>query len=342
MTKQRSPVPDLMKGIAVVAMVQVHIMELFARPEILTGTAGKISLFLGGPFAAPVFMAVMGYFLVYSLKSGWEKVKRGMLLILLGLLLNIGLNLHLLIKIFNGTFELNPLEYIFGADILFLAGFSIIFIAVLEKIFRKRFYLVLVLSIFIPLTSPYLPDLPSELKYFQAFLYGHASWSYFPVFPWLAYPLVGYAWKKFETEYPAAWNWLYQKLTFVLILAGLLIICSFIPAFNIIYNLPSYYHHNVFLFIWITGFLGIWTWLVFKMEFFFGKILAIKYFKWLGKNVTVVYVIQWLIIGNIATAIYKTQSLLSLLLWFVAILALTSILTYFYVQIKAYLNFNPP
>jgi len=41
-------------------MVQVHIMELFARQDIFEDTVGKISLFFGGPPAAPVFMAVMG------------------------------------------------------------------------------------------------------------------------------------------------------------------------------------------------------------------------------------------------------------------------------------------
>jgi len=333
MTRLRKPVPDLMKGIAVLAMVQVHIMELFARPEILTGTPGKISLFLGGPFAAPVFMALMGYMLGSSSKSGWGKTRRGLKLIILGLLLNIGLNFHLLIKIYNGTFNFNPLEYIFGADILFLAGLRIVFIAMLEKLFRKRFYPVVVLSVIIPLISPYLPDLPSQLKYFQAFFHGNATWSYFPVFPWLAYPLFGYGWKKFETEVPSAWNWVNQKMILVLILAGILIFGACIPAFKIITQLPSYYHHHIFLFIWITGFLGLWSWLVEKMETLAGKSLVMIYIKWLGRNVTVVYVIQWLVIGNIATAIYQTQAGWALCLWFVVILTVSSILTYFYARI---------
>ena len=85
----RNPVPDLMKGIAVIAMIQVHIMELFAKAEILEGPVGKASLFLGGPFAAPVFMTVMGYFLAGSVKRTREKMKRGLQLIGLGFLLNI-------------------------------------------------------------------------------------------------------------------------------------------------------------------------------------------------------------------------------------------------------------
>lgn len=38
------------------------------------------------------------------------------------------------------------------------------------------------------------------------------------------------------------------------------------------------------------------------------KNIILKSVKWLGKNVTLIYVIQWIIIGNIATEIYKTVS----------------------------------
>jgi hypothetical protein len=44
--------------------------------------------------------------------------------------------------------------------------------------------------------------------------------------------------------------------------------------------------------------------------------------------------VQWLIIGNIATAIYKTQSMLALVLWFMAVLAVTTLFTYFYQRLR--------
>jgi uncharacterized membrane protein len=330
----RKPVPDLMKGIAVVAMIQVHIMELFARPEIFDGVPGKISLFIGGPFAAPVFMAVMGYFIVTALKGRREKVKRGIMLILLGLLLNIGLNLHLLIKIYKGTFDLNPWEYIFGADILFLAGISIIIITLLERMFPKRLAPFILLAILVPLISSYLPDLPPGWKYLQGFFYGHYSWSYFPIFPWLAYPLLGYIVKRIETEYPDGWFRIKQRISLLIIVSAILIISLFVPAFKRITELPSYYHHQIFLFTWITGFLMAFTWLIHKLESFSGQYHVLKYLKWLGKNVTIVYVAQWLIIGNIATAIYKTQDILALLMWFLAILAVVTMIVYLYVKMK--------
>jgi hypothetical protein len=53
---------------------------------------------------------------------------------------------------------------------------------------------------------------------------------------------------------------------------------------------------------------------------------GLPYINWLGRHVTSAYVFQWLLIGNIATAIYKSQTLPQTLLWYLIILALTSTL----------------
>ncbi len=338
----RKPVPDMMKGVAVLCMIQVHIMELFAKQTVYQGIAGKVSLFLGGPFAAPVFMAIMGYFVAASLKRRGEKgkrgratmLKRGLVLILLGLLLNIGLNLHLLIKIFNGTFDLDPLDYIFGADILFLAGFSIIFIALLESLFRQQPVFYLFLAAVFAFLPPYLPDLPESFRYLEAFLWGHLSWSYFPLFPWMSYPLVGYAFFHLEKKFPAfpgKRNWIYLSILF---LSFVLLVWQARFAFRISSDLPSYYHHDILLFLYIVLFLIIWTSIVHEINKFYGETVLLQYLRWLGKNVTAVYVIQWLIIGNIATAIYKTQPLWVLFLWMIFITTMTSLAVYFWNRIK--------
>jgi uncharacterized membrane protein len=58
---KRLPIPDLLKGLAIILMIQVHITELFLDHAGRESIVGKISLFLGGPFTAMVFMIVMGY-----------------------------------------------------------------------------------------------------------------------------------------------------------------------------------------------------------------------------------------------------------------------------------------
>ena len=55
----------------------------------------------------------------------------------------------------------------------------------------------------------------------------------------------------------------------------------------------------------------------------------VNYFKWLGKHVTLIYVIQWVLIGNMATQIYKTiSSPIHLLICFFAIVLILSGLAY--------------
>lgn len=88
----RNGTADLLKGVAVVLMIQVHLFEQFATIDLFEGIAGRVSLFFGGPPAAPVFLAVMGYFISHSRKTTAHQIRRGILLILGGILLNIGLN----------------------------------------------------------------------------------------------------------------------------------------------------------------------------------------------------------------------------------------------------------
>ncbi len=133
---KRYPLPDLLKGFAVFLIVPVHILELFIDYPGRESFFGKTLLFLGGPIAVPVFMIIMGYFLAKNQKSFSVNFLRGIKIFIVGFLLNIGLNFHLLLKIKFAGWQFNPFEYIFGVDILYFAGLSIILIAFL-KILKK-------------------------------------------------------------------------------------------------------------------------------------------------------------------------------------------------------------
>jgi hypothetical protein len=78
--------------------------------------------------------------------------------------------------------------------------------------------------------------------------------------------------------------------------------------------------------LWVSAFLIVWTTLVSVVERRAGGIAVMRYLKWLGRNVTAAYVFQWLLIGNIATALYRTQSLWQSCFWFCAILIATTLL----------------
>lgn len=308
-------------------MVQVHIMELFALPQVYDSTIGKISLFLGGPPAAPLFMSVMGFYFARSKKALSQQLTRGLLLFWGGILLNIGLNLHLLIKIFSGEFNLNPYHYIFGADILPLAGLSIILLAILKIIFGDKFYLYFFTALAAGFVHNYLPDIYSNINmpaaYVQSFLWGRIEWSYFPLFPWFAYPALGAAFYFFNKNFGK--KLLNDTVINSLLAVGFLfIITTFRYAVNISHELHGYYNHNFLFVLWVTGFLAWFSIVINKLEEYGGKNLFVIYTKWVGKNVTTFYVLQWLLIGNMATAVYRSMDLLNSVLSFAIILLLVS------------------
>jgi len=326
MPDKRSYTADLLKGTAIVLMIQVHVMELFAKPEIQAGAVGKVSLFLGGPPVAPVFMAVMGYFAFASRRTTAGLMLRATWLLAIGMALNVGLNLHVLIKIHQGIIPLNPWEFVFGVDILFLAGIATAVIAILRPALKCHWWSWSLLAITIAVATSYLVErltVESSLKWPFAYLGGEYAWSYFSVFPWLAYPLIGAAlsaWHARDTKMslPAAWT----LGAWCAAVVGLIWTGRF--AVDTSHNLPAYYNHGLSFFAWTATFLFAWTLFVSKLDTLEAHPVG-TWLSWIGRNVTACYVVQWLIIGNTATAIYRTESLLHCRIWLVSIVVATCI-----------------
>jgi len=328
MNNSRNRTADLLKGVAVVLMVQVHIVELFAQQQIFDSFAGSILLFLGGPPAAPVFMTVMGYFIAKSNHQVSKSILRGLKLIGGGLLLNIGLNFHLFIKIFTQTIVTNPWPYLFGADILLLAGFSIIVLTLFYSLFKTKplpYVLLGVLILVVSQIVPY-PESSSAWSYVVALFYSDSWWSYFPIIPWLVYPVTGFLFYLIETTIT---NFIKKRIYKMMIfsVSGIILIISIEYGIRIASNLYAYYHHGFIYYLFVLNFMIFWS-VLFQIITSFSRNIFTDYIEWMGRNVTVFYVIQWLLIGNIATGLYKTQNSFQLIFWFVAIIALTSFITF--------------
>ena len=328
----RQRTPDFLKGLAVLLMIQVHLMELFAQQEIYDGLMGKISLFLGGPPAAPVFMAVMGYFLAFSKKGLISSVIRGFKLIIWGFTLNIGLNLNLFYHIYSGTFQMSPLEYLFGVDILFLAGLSVIFIALIKHFFKEKVWPYISVLIIVIIIPEFFKPIVSTgaTKYLLAYFYSDVWWSYFPVIPWVSYVLVGYIFKLLQSKLDISSR---KKIFSLLIVSFVYVILIIYSGLDVSANLHEYYHHGAFYFFFTFVLMVFWLISSKQITQSFDNGLT-KYIEWLGNNVTATYVFQWLIIGNISTIIYKTQNWWQLIFWFIGILGIVTILVFTWKRIK--------
>lgn len=322
--QKRLAIPDFLKGLAVVFMIQVHVMELLVRPEETAGLAGKISLFLGGPLAAPLFMIVMGYFLARRKRSARQLVKRAVVLILTGLALNIGLNMSLFIALYNGQFPwIEPMEYLFGADILFLAGLSIWLIIPLRNLKGALGFVIGALVVLV--LHQLLPAQPlmGGWAYLQAFLYGSVEWSYFPLIPWLAYVFAGMAFARLEPHLQAYYKRPPRWLLYLMLAIIVGLIMSWPWAARITQHLPDYYHHGTRFYFWTLLFLSVVGYGIWGLYRATSPNTFLQLTEWLGRNVTMAYVVQWLLIGNVATAWYQSFSLLQGVIWFLAVLLLT-------------------
>lgn len=326
---------DLLKGIAVLLMVQVHILELFATPQISTGYIGKFLLFLGGPFVAPVFAFFLGYFIANSQKTKQQLIKRGVGVFFLGIGLNLTLNLNLILSVKAGKFTIDLLPYIFGADILPFAGLAIIILAGFKN---RNVYLIITLAVVSALLGHFCLRFVTEnisLKYISSFVYGSNWWSYFPLFPWLAYPLMGLAFYKLKQQFNI--GKLYSSLPQIMVMLSFFLFMAFtiFYAVSISSNLQAYYHHGLLFFLWTVIFLMFYSFFVNQLNILLGNFIGIKYIEWLGKNVTLIYVIQWIMIGNYATEVYKTiTSPAYLISSFIIVLLVASLLAYLLLAIK--------
>jgi surface polysaccharide O-acyltransferase-like enzyme len=322
---KRFPLPDLLKGFAVFLIVPVHILEKFIDYPGRESLFGKILLVLGGPVAVPLFMMIMGYFVAMSKKSAPQNILRGVLIFILGIFLNVGLNFHLLLKIWTEGWKFDPLQAIFGVDIFYLAGLSIIILSSLKTLKYGQQWIAFTLILLVSGSTSYINEvlMVTERNYILPFIGGEYSWSYFPLFPWFAYPLIGFLFQKTESRIREFIQ--KQKVISIVFLAFVFILVVLFSRFGIetTINLSEYYHHTFLFFIWTLGVDVLWVLLLWFLVQKFSEFPVIVFLRWLGKNITVFYIIQWLIIGNIATAIYQTQELSRYAYWFVSIFFVT-------------------
>jgi hypothetical protein len=166
-------------------------------------------------------------------------------------------------------------------------------------------------------------------KYAIAFFWGTLEWSYFPFFPWFAYVLAGYAFRLFlkQTIWGAKLDIQNQFIYFIPLWIGVVITLPY--ASSITHNLEGpngYYHHGILFFGWVILFMISYVALVKLVEISWGDQRIVVMIKWIGQKVTSLYVIQWLIIGNLATWLYKSQNLFQFAAWFAGITLATVVM----------------
>ncbi len=338
---------DLARGLAVLFMIMVHVLEVYANNSVKTSVFGEIILFLGGPPAAPVFMMLMGLSFAYSKKKDIRtNIIRGLKVFISGYILNLlrGVLPVFLIKfidpnVLNGMTpeQTNLLNIFLVADILQFAGIALIIISILRELKVNIFILigiaftVSLVSAFLWGTYTSLPVLSHLLDLFvgdkpiSGFAENLIS---FPVFPWITFPLIGMVvgeiFSKSENISKSHRN--AGIFGFVIMVIGLGIV-----FINPEYHMNDYYHSRQGFMIFMSGFVLLWLYfchiLTSKIpaNIIFGTIYI-----W-SKFVTPIYFIQWiLMVWCIAIFDMSTSNFLKTILIMVTMIISTHFINILY------------
>jgi len=338
MKKQRILFLDLARGLAIFFMIMQHAVIIYAVNAGEGSDLGDIVLLLGTAPAAPVFMLIMGIFFAHSRKTMSLRfgVTQGLRLLLLGYLLNL-IRFSLPTQI-TGEYGImfkgseSPLALFFVVDILQMAGLSLIVMTLIKRYLSWRIVW-LSAAVVIGFVSPLLWGILDELPGLSL-LWGTGENVFFPLFPWIIYPLIGMVYS-YHLIGCGDMSSLMKKTSLVglcLFVAGAL---SWIFLSNDIFVVGDYFRSGPWVHLTIIGFVFLWLpfcwWIVERVP---GNPIFRQLYFW-STNVTVAYIIQWTLIGwgMLFFGCNELSALIAVLIGIV-LLPLTHLLTKLYLYYR--------
>lgn len=229
-----------------------------------------------------------------------KNIIRGIKLLLLGCSLSF-IRSDILLFISGDTSSLNiftnkSLITLWEIDILQFAGLAYILMALIKHYIKKPIYWLLIAIIIVPI-SPLLWGVNSDniiLSHMANSLFGASDLVYFPIFPWLYYPLIGMI-LGLMIRQSADTNKLLKSLLkpgIITLASGSLICLS-----NLDFHIGDYFRSGPGSIIWITGFLLVWIAINnMLIETVKENRLIRTIYRW-GKDTTPIYLLHWIMIS---------------------------------------------
>lgn len=203
---------DLLRGLVIIIMIEVHVFNAFLLPELKQTGWFSVLNFING-LVAPSFLFVSGF--AFQVSSGgkldemrklgkafWKKMMRIFQIIIIGYALH--LPYYSFSKIINKSTP-QQLESFFAVDVLQCIGFGLLFLFLTRLVIKsdKAYHYSLIASLLlVMIVSPYIYKIDFNLyvhpvvgNYFNR-LHG----SLFPIFPWLNFLLAGGIFAKYFVD----------------------------------------------------------------------------------------------------------------------------------------------
>ena len=203
---------DLLRGLVIIIMIEVHVFNAFLIPELRQTGWFSILNFING-LVAPSFLFVSGF--AFQVSSGgkldemrklgkafWKKIGRIFQIII------IGYGMHLpFFSLSKSINEATPqlLESFFAVDVLQCIGFGLLFLfltRLLIKSDKAYNYFLIASLVVVTLISPFLwkIDFTNYVPVAVANYFNILHGSLFPIFPWLNFLLAGGIFAKYFVD----------------------------------------------------------------------------------------------------------------------------------------------
>ncbi|WP_109433927.1 MULTISPECIES: heparan-alpha-glucosaminide N-acetyltransferase domain-containing protein [Aquimarina] len=299
---------DFARGVSVLMVIMVHTLWIYGDLSTQGDTwLGEVIHFIGK--GTPMFLLAMGVSFTLSRNQNMIlSIKRGIYILLAGYIMNllkfvvptiIGTTPDSFIEAYGWTPPANMDNMLFmllTGDILQLAGVSLLFMGVINKLSKNK-YVPLIIAFLIILTTKEVHGFQLGIPgvdYIFDLMWG-AEWNvYFAVFPWFSFILIGMFFGMWYKENNKSERYIFVRMLPAGII--LMLIGGGLCYYNFEYHFGDYFHLGPGGAIYLTGFNLLLLRFAFMMVTRIQPNKVFDFLYYCSKRVTTIYIIQWVII----------------------------------------------
>ncbi|WP_299252871.1 heparan-alpha-glucosaminide N-acetyltransferase domain-containing protein [uncultured Aquimarina sp.] len=299
---------DLARGISVLLVIIVHTLWIYGDITTQSETwLGSVVHFIGK--GTPMFLIAMGVsFTLSRNQSIFLSIKRAFYILGIGYLMNfLKFVLPVLLDIIPDNFiaaygwttpvTFDNMIYMLGTgDILQLAGVSLLFMGLINKLSKNK-YIPLIIALCITLLTKEVHGFRIGIigiDYLLDLLWG-ADWNvYFAVFPWFSFILIGMFFGMWYKEKNRSSNYLFRSM----LIAGitLMLIGGGLCYYNFEYHFGDYFHLGPGGTLYLAGFNLVLLWIAQLLVTRVKENNIFRFLYYCSMRVTTIYIIQWVVI----------------------------------------------
>jgi uncharacterized membrane protein len=303
--KKRLNSLDAARGFTVLMMPAVHAVMLYSKPGVQQGWLGVGMAFIAEGPGAQLFMFIMGFGIAAGRRKTVQEIfKRGLLLLAAGYVLNyLRLVLPAGAGALPGTLTKDYIAYtgypvwlnlMLTGDILQFAGIAYMLTGWLHHLKQSHIIALIIIPaiIFIAPLAWGIRGTGLISDHLLALVCADDHRAFFPLLPWLAYPLAGsvvahYYLKNGENKFFRG----------CLCVGILLMITGSILNEILPFRDKDFYRSAPGRTFMQTGFVLCWIWLIQLLIIRFSKNLFFKLLMHCSRNITIIYFLQWIILA---------------------------------------------